>query len=819
MSTSTRTDRPVPGSRTPLPPPDGARPAGAHSNDREHPAAALAAALAVMAVLTSAAPLAKLFSDDPWRPGALLQVAVVALVGVTLRLWGRGPGVVACAQLLAVVTAQSVLFPGPRPVAGGLIPTTATLETWRSLGAEAVASIASNPAPAPANDGVAFVVVAFVAVVAWAVDVVAVSSGMPGVAALPLLTPLLTAVANAPQPLNALELPLPLILWGGMLAERERGWPAGLRAASTSARLRLASVAGVIALAVATAVGAAGVLPHLPAHYLAEGISSGDFGRPDRVGFSPDADMLADLRDGDPTPVLVYGSDDPALPPLRVSVATSYVDGIWEADEIEAQPSSAPQLPYPAGLRSGVPRTEATLRVERTELAAPYLASPTPIVSGTVVGARWAVEEGTGAPVVDRSPRSYDLRYLSLAPTAAQLHVIERPRRASFADELRVPSAANTDLLAARTAEAVGGARTPYEKAVGIQAWLREHGGFSYSLELEPPPPGMSDQQAADTALDRFLTSKRGYCVQFTTAMVMMARREGIPARVATGFLPGVPRGDVREVRASDAHAWPELYFAGVGWLRFEPTPAGRSGAAPEYTGATDVQTPPPASTPTATPTPELPTATDQPVPPAETDAAPEESGGTVGAGGTGPTWGGALVAALLLALVLGAVPLAARWSLAARRRGAHTPAERAEVEWSALRDVLKDLGLHVPEAATPRVLVQRISESAVLDSRGREALARVLAAVEQARYAPPSAGPATGDGVSFAEELMADARTVARVASSLRSLPLRARAALLPRAGLRALRLPIPDALQPRPAPERSRHVRHTGSRNAPGR
>lgn len=827
MRAPTRTDRPARGSRTAGLTGAGLTGAGSHaamgrpSAPRAPlggPASPLAAALAALAVLASSAPLDRLFTDDPWRFGVAVQVVLVALVGVSVRLLGRGPGLVAFAQLVAVVIAQSVLFPGPRPLAGGLIPTAATLEAWRVLGADAVASIASNAAPAPANDGVAFVVVAFVAVVAWAVDVVAVSSAMPGVAALPLLTPLLTAVANVPQPLPPVVLILPLVVWGGMLAERERGWPPGRRrAGDATTRRRLGSAAALIALAVAAALAAAASLPHLPARYLADGVSSGHFGRPDRVGFSPDADMLVDLRDGDPTPVLVYRSDDPVLPPLRVSVATHYTDGVWRADPVGAEPSSAPQLPYPTGLRSGVARTEPVLRVERTELAAPYLASPTPIVSGTVVGARWAVDERTAAPVVDRMPRSYELRYLALEPTPAQLHAADRLRRSPFAPELRVPSATHTDLLRTATAQAVGGARTPYEKATRIQAWLREEGGFTYSLELEPPPPGMSDQEAADTALDRFLRSKRGYCVQFTTAMVMMARLEGIPARVATGFLPGSPRGDAREVRASDAHAWPELYFAGVGWLRFEPTPAGRSGAAPGYTGEAADEVPPPAATPTPIPTAGEPTAPDQPTPPVEAEPTGEAAPGEDDGGALPAAWGRALAVALLVALALGAVPVAARGALASARRRARSPAERVEVEWSALRDGLEDLGIPIPAGATPRMLVERIGDAAALDADGRAALARVLSAVERARYAPRS--PGAGDGVPFGEAIGADARTVLTVASSLRSLPRRVSAALLPRAGLRALRLPIPRRAPARLAPERRRHVRRTGSRTPPRR
>ena len=71
--------------------------------------------------------------------------------------------------------------------------------------------------------------------------------------------------------------------------------------------------------------------------------------------------------------------------------------------------------------------------------------------------------------------------------------------------------------------------------------------------------------------------------------MAVLARLLGIPSRVAVGYTPGTPRRHGRWlVKTSDAHAWPELYFQGAGWLRFEPTPAGSAGQAtafpPTYT-------------------------------------------------------------------------------------------------------------------------------------------------------------------------------------------------------------------------------------------
>jgi hypothetical protein len=78
-------------------------------------------------------------------------------------------------------------------------------------------------------------------------------------------------------------------------------------------------------------------------------------------------------------------------------------------------------------------------------------------------------------------------------------------------------------------------------------------------------------------AVEYFLfEQRRGYCEQFSSSLAVMARSLGIPARVATGYAPGEynPFTGYYDVRASDAHAWVEVYFPGYGWSTFDPTPS-----------------------------------------------------------------------------------------------------------------------------------------------------------------------------------------------------------------------------------------------------
>jgi transglutaminase-like putative cysteine protease len=119
----------------------------------------------------------------------------------------------------------------------------------------------------------------------------------------------------------------------------------------------------------------------------------------------------------------------------------------------------------------------------------------------------------------------------------------------------------------ARTIVEQSGATTPYDQALALQNYLRT---LPYD-ERRPAPPEDRDW------VDYFLfESQRGYCDDFASAMVVMLRSQGIPARWVQGYAGGTLDPETREwiVRESVAHSWTEVYFPGYGWQRFEPTPA-----------------------------------------------------------------------------------------------------------------------------------------------------------------------------------------------------------------------------------------------------
>ncbi|MDP9270702.1 MAG: DUF3488 and transglutaminase-like domain-containing protein [Chloroflexota bacterium] len=130
-----------------------------------------------------------------------------------------------------------------------------------------------------------------------------------------------------------------------------------------------------------------------------------------------------------------------------------------------------------------------------------------------------------------------------------------------------------TDGLTSRTASLASRiisqahATNPYDKANALADWLRTQPGFRYSTDVGQPP---QDQDLVDFFL---FDSKAGYCQYYASAMVMMARAAGIPARAAVGFSPGalITKGRY-QYRESNAHAWAEVYFPGYGWQTFEAT-------------------------------------------------------------------------------------------------------------------------------------------------------------------------------------------------------------------------------------------------------
>src|SRR5919112_874508 len=172
--------------------------------------------------------------------------------------------------------------------------------------------------------------------------------------------------------------------------------------------------------------------------------------------------------------------------------------------------------------------------------------------------APYQIPEGSAYSVISHVPNATP-NQLRSASTAYPEEVVDKYT------QLHPTGLDRTRELASRL---TAGTTKPYDAVYKMNEYLKR----SYPYDLSIPP---QDQDM--DAVEYFLfEQKRGYCEQFSSSLAVMARSLGIPARVATGYAPGEynPFTGLYEIRASDAHAWVEVYFPGYGWSTFDPTPS-----------------------------------------------------------------------------------------------------------------------------------------------------------------------------------------------------------------------------------------------------
>jgi transglutaminase-like putative cysteine protease len=278
-----------------------------------------------------------------------------------------------------------------------------------------------------------------------------------------------------------------------------------------------------------------------------------------------------------------------------------------------------------------------------------------------------------------------------------------------------------------------GGATTPYAAAIRLESWFRNDGGFQYD---EQPPLDYKNPP-----LVAFLKSKRGYCQHYAGAMALMLRYLGIPARVAAGFTSGRYDYDhgVWNVTDHDAHDWVEVWFAGYGWLPFDPTPArGRLSGA--YTAASRTFDSRAVERILAAVLRKGESGIDYKQNRfGEKGAGPLGERATLRRAGGSPGSSGARVGSLvrLVVLILAALVLlvaAAKLALRRSRYLTRDPRRLAGACRRELADFLSDQRIEIPASATLRELGEAVDQELAVDAQ------RFVEAATEARYGPPQA-------------------------------------------------------------------------------
>ena len=701
----------------------------------------------------------------------------------------------ACATYVAVPFLYlNAVFAGRQSWAA-VIPTSRSLAALARLPGQAGSMFKYSP-PIPTTRPVEFITVAGVTLVAICVDVLAVRFRRPALAGLPLLLLFSVPVASSLKSFGFVQTLLFGIAVAAYLAllsadgrQRLRMWgrlvtirrPHAMEDTGQGPDTRQVAASGrrvgltAVALAMVVPIFLAGTPPKDLFAKSSTGGVGGGLAIPG--GLAP-LDNVAQLLTQKPRLVLTYTTTYPKPQDQYLQIfALNYdygADGKWLPSASSGKAVSGTRLPFQQvpGLTAAVPAVTARTAVSTTESIQTPL--PLPYAPLQVSGTGSSLIETSGTLMVFGNTirnTQYSVVSREAVPTTADLEIPGAYPQSvqKVYTSYRGPDRAA--LLRIARANTQGDA-TPLDKAVALQNWLTSS-AFSYSLKEKWPVSGRW--------LASFLTTdRRGDCEQFAPAFAVLARLLGIPARVAVGFTAGTPGPhNTWQVTTADAHAWPELYFPGAGWVRFEPTPVGSEGVAGQGTATQPSYTTsplPPGHNPTGQQASNSPSAgaaggakPTRPIPGKQIQAG-TGAAGTAGGGGSGvPVWPFVLAAILLL---LGG-PAVARW-LGPRRRwlSASTDAGRASVAWREFRDCLTDYGIDSAPSESPRAVARRVAAQANLDDAAGAAITRIGAAEERARYSQ-GAVPAGG--------LQADVATVRRALAANATRRQRLRARCLP--------------------------------------
>ncbi len=813
-----------------------------------------AAVAATVLALIAASPL---LANPAWSWKVLGAVIVAAAAASRARirvLQVLGGLITYVAALLIYL---NVAFAAGHSFAG-IVPTTTSVRHLWSLASQGLAERAYAP-PVPGNLGITLLAAGGIGLIAAATDLIAVRLRSPAIAGLPLLALYSVRITtNARQggvgatmvfclgligylALLAADGRDRLRIWGRLVTVWQNSIDEPTEAARAPDTRALAASGRRIGLAAACiALAFPLLIPGVRVHDLFASGGSGTGPGGKRINLpNPLVQMNGQLRASRPQTVLTYHTDasKPQEQYLQVYVLNyDAATGKWGLVVPQAQAStqvgSGPLRAAPGVVR-GIPETTSKTRVKLATGVTGYSSKlavlPLPYAPARLqVAGGWQEDNSTlmvYSVTEQLSGLSYTVTSTQPDPESRELGLPTSDPESIAGSYLSFPSGHHQE-LAKLARKITKHARTPIDKGAALQGYFTS-GDFKYNLNVKLP-----DNLAGLTS---FLQKKQGYCQQFAFAMAALARLAGIPSRIAVGYTAGSEAHGTWKVTTADAHAWPELYIRGAGWLRFEPTPGGTTGQGtaiqPDYAPAPRTH----GITPGATTSPGAGARLGSTAgPPNIAKIQKLGEGFAGGAARAAPRHSIVRQVLLAVVIVLGLAlitPMAARWlvrrrrlrllgrpdrrhpagprlgprsrrlddlsldaqrldvqRLDARRLDAQKlDAELAHAAWRELRDNLADYGLARRASESPRALAGRVAATLRLDPAARRALDRIVWAEERARYATVPLGP---------ETLRADTATVRRALSREADWVVRCRAWLLPTSTLTPIRQGLQQSL-----------------------
>jgi len=549
------------------------------------------------AIMASSAGLQNVLLGGNWVPRAILVVALTLLLPAIVRRWPRLAAFAPVAALAGWFMGLTLaFFPGTAYV--GLIPSPQTIDAAVQLSSDAAATILVNSTPVPADDGITFVICAGLGFAALLVDTLAVTLSMPAASGLGLVLILLPASLTTLDGIGVAGLAAAAA--GYLLILGCCRWYA------PDGRLRPAANRGPSgALRRAAALGAAVVLVMVLLPAVIPGFTEGSFPQGARVGGPGDVSGLDpmislgnDLRAQSGAVNLTYNTSATGPVYLRMSTLEDFSGRKWKPTAVpDGLRTDLGQLTPALGPNPAVPHTSTNTWIDVSNLSSPWLPAPTFAAAVSDLTGRWNWNPSTqtlSAQDTDSDGKTYVVRSDIPDLTPALLEAAAQPPSKSL-DPIFLKLPGNVPSIIKDTANQLEkGQNTPYDRAMAIQNYLRSP-VFTYS---EKTPVAQGYDGAGMNVLAKFLEVKAGYCVHFSATMAVLAREMGIPSRIVVGYAPGASSGDTLDVggvqmqgyyvTGKDAHAWPELYFEGLGWVPFEPTPS--RGDVPSYAQAPSSQ-------------------------------------------------------------------------------------------------------------------------------------------------------------------------------------------------------------------------------------